>query len=117
MHDLVDFVSEEAEIVGKSASNYILNGKENSETVSVKEGKNVLYVLPQKLNVNADNTKIFFRVTNTLKDVTIKAESGGEVIFSRKKKVAVPGEMETVLLTKEKISALKGEVVISAEVE
>ena len=117
VHDLVDFVSEEAEIAGKSASNYILNGKENSETVSVKEGKNVLYVLPQKLNVNADNTKIFFRVTNTLKDVTIKAESGGEVIFSRKKKVAVPGEMETVLLTKEKISALKGEVVISAEVE
>lgn len=117
VHDLVDFVSEEAEIAGKSASNYILNGKENSETVSVKEGKNVLYVLPQKLNVNADNTKIFFRVTNTLKDVTIKAESGGEVIFSRKKKVAVPGEMETVLLTKEKISTLKGEVVISAEVE
>ncbi|MBR2377207.1 MAG: FAD-dependent oxidoreductase [Clostridia bacterium] len=117
VHDLVDFVSEEAEIAGKSASNYILNGKENSETVSVKEGKNVLYVLPQKLNVNADNTKIFFRVTNTLKDVTIKAESGGEVIFSRKKKVAVPGEMETVLLSKEKISALKGEVVISAEVE
>ena len=117
VHDLVDFVSEEAEIAGKSASNYILNGKENSETVSVNEGKNVLYVLPQKLNVNADNTKIFFRVTNTLKDVTIKAESGGEVIFSRKKKVAVPGEMETVLLTKEKISALKGEVVISAEVE
>ena len=117
VHDLVDFVSEEAEIAGKSASNYILNGKENSETVSVKEGKNLLYVLPQKLNVNADNTKIFFRVTNTLKDVTIKAESGGEVIFSRKKKVAVPGEMETVLLTKEKISALKGEVVISAEVE
>ncbi len=117
VHDLVDFVSEEAEIAGKSASNYILNGKSESETVNVKEGKNVLYVLPQKLNKNAENSKIFFRVTNTLKNVTIKVTSNGEVISSKKKKIAVPGEMETVLLLKDKIASLNGEIVISAEVE
>ncbi len=117
VHDLVDFVSEEAEIAGKSAAGYILNGKRASDTVSVKEGENVLYVLPQKLNKNAENSKIFFRVTNTLKNVTIKVTSNGEIISSKKKKIAVPGEMETVLLLKDKISNLNGEIVISAEVE
>ncbi len=117
VHDLVDFVSEEAEIAGKSAASYLLNGKSASETVSVKEGANVLYVLPQKLNKNAENSKIFFRVTNTLKDVTIKVTSNGDVVASKKKKIAVPGEMETVLLLKDKIASLDGEIVISAEVE
>ncbi len=117
VHDLVDFVSEEAEIAGKSAANYVLNGKSTSDTVTVKEGANVLYVLPQKLNKNADNSKIFFRVTNTLKNVTIKVTSNGEIVSSKKKKIAVPGEMETVLLLKDKISNLNGEIVISAEVE
>ncbi len=116
VHDLVDFVSEEAEIAGKSASNYILNGKNANEAVFVKEGSNVSYVLPQRLNLNADNTKIFFRVSNTLKDVTIKATCGGEVVSLKKKKIAVPGEMETILLTSDKIKNLKGEIVISAEV-
>ncbi|MBO5888936.1 MAG: FAD-dependent oxidoreductase [Clostridia bacterium] len=116
VHDLVDFVSEEAEIAGKSASNYILNGKKQGEVVFVKEGSNVSYVLPQKLNGNASNTKIFFRVSNTLKDVTIKATCGGEVVSLKKKKIAVPGEMETILLTTDKIKELKGEVIISAEV-
>ena len=56
-------------------------------------------------------------MTNTLKDVTIKAVSNGEVIFSRKKKVAVPGEMETILLPYDKFSCLNDDIIVALEVE
>ena len=116
VHDLVDFVSEEAEIAGKFASDYVLNGKKEKNTVDTNCGKNVTYVLPQKVNVTAgENVKLFFRVGNVIKDATVTVTCNGQTILSRKKKICVPGEMETVLLLADKIKDLSGEVTVSVE--
>ena len=61
------------------------------------------------------NVKLYFRVTNTFKDCTIKGTSNGKVIFERKKRVATPGEMETVLLTEQKLQEIDGEITLSLE--
>ncbi|MBQ8374898.1 MAG: FAD-dependent oxidoreductase [Clostridia bacterium] len=118
VHDLVDFVSEEAEIAGKAAAQYVLNGAKVREEISVNTGNNISYVLPQKIDRNAGGqVKLFFRVTNTFKNCTITATSGGEVIAKRKKRIAVPGEMETLLLTEKTLAGINDEIVVSLEVD
>lgn len=118
VHDLVDFVSEEAETAGASAAEYVLGGEKERDSVDVMNGKNVSYALPQKIDKNiGGNVKIFFRVTNTFLNCTIKVKSGEKVLLEKKKKVAVPGEMETVLLTEGKIKEATEAITLSLEVD
>lgn len=100
VHDLVDFVSEEAELAGKSASEYLKGNKTERDVVEITNGSFVTYTLPQKVDKNVSGfVKVFFRVSTALKNCKIIAESDGKVIFSKNKNIVVPGEMENVILT------------------
>lgn len=117
VHDLVDFVSEEAEIAGKYSAKYVLNGEGVYDFIDTEAGNNISYVLPQKINKGEDgNVKLFFRVKNTFKNCTIRVKSQDEVIMERKKKIAVPGEMETFILTADKVKNLSSPVTVELEV-
>ena len=59
---------------------------------------------------------MFFRVTNTFKDCVIKVTSGEKVLLERKKRVVLPGEMETLILTKTILAQAEEEIVVSLEV-
>lgn len=118
VHDLVDFVSEEAEIAGRCAAEYALGRSARGERISVTNGANVSYVCPQYLDKGAEgNVKLFFRVTGTFKNCTITAKCGDRVLVRKKKKIAVPGEMENLLLPQEKFGEINGEISVSLEVE
>lgn len=118
VHDLVDFVSEEAEIAGRNAAEYALGRSARGERISVTNGANVSYVCPQYLDKGAEgNVKLFFRVTGTFKNCTITAKCGDRVLVRKKKKIAVPGEMENLLLPQEKFGEINGEISVSLEVE
>ena len=117
VHDLVDFVSEEAEIAGASAADYVLNGKKQKDYVNASAGDFVSYVLPQKVDKNADGKqKLYFRVRGTAKNCTVLVDTGDRQLKFKKISVA-PGEMESVTLSKEilknstkiEISVIKGE--------
>lgn len=119
VHDLVDFVSEESETAGIGAAEYVLSGGKTSvrDEVDCVNGKNIGYVLPQKIDRNQKgNVKLFFRVTNAFKDCTIKVTSGEKVLLERKKRVVLPGEMETLILTEAKLAEADGEILLSLEV-
>ncbi len=116
VHDLVDFVSEEAEVAGTYAAKYVLDGKKEHDGVEVVNGKNIGYVVPQRLDKNiGGNVKLFFRVTNTFRDCTITAKCGDTVLMQRKKKIVVPGEMETLILTEAKVAAAQGKIEVILE--
>lgn len=116
VHDLVDFVSEEAEIAGVSASNYAMGKGADRRVVSTTCGNNVSYVLPQMLDTNASGmVKLYFRVNKVLPNPTIRLTSNGEDIVVKKKKIAVPGEMESVVLTPAKLQSISGDLVVSVE--
>ena len=113
VHDLVDFVSEESEIAGKAAASYILEGAKEKDSIATINGNNIGYVLPHRIDKNQKgHVKLFFRVTNTFKNCVINVVSGGEIIASKKRNIAVPGEMETLILTQDKIALLSGDVTI-----
>ena len=118
VHDLVDFVSEESELAGKSAAKYVQDGERAHAPVDVVNGKNIGYVVPQMLDKNiSGNVKLFFRVTNTFRNCTITAKCGEKVLLQRKKKIAVPGEMETLILSESKLAEIDGKIEISLELD
>ena len=118
VHDLVDFVSEEAEIAGRYASKYVLENKKRGKTLAVENGKNISYACPQKIDLSeTGNIKLFFRVTNTFKNPTIRITSGGKTLLERKKKIATPGEMETALITEKMLLQAGERIEISLEEE
>ena len=118
VHDLVDFVSEEAEMAGRFAAKYVLEGKKEHDYVEVLNGKNISYVCPQKVDKNlGEHVKLFFRVTNTFKNCTITAKCGDKVLVQKKKQIAVPGEMETLMLINTKLAETNGNIEVSLEVQ
>ena len=118
VHDLVDFVSEEAEVAGRYAAKYVLGVKMPRDYVSVVGGENIAYVCPQRVDKGLDeDVKLFFRVTAAARDCTITASSNGRVLAKRKKKIVVPGELETLLLVKTKLAEAQGEIKVELEEE
>lgn len=116
VHDLVDFVSEESELAGKCAAQYVIEGEREKDTVDVVNGNHIGYVVPQKLDRNAKGmVKLFFRVTNTFRDCTLRVKCDGQTLLERKKKIVVPGEMETILLTEAKLAAINGTLTVELE--
>lgn len=118
VHDLVDFVSEEAELAGKCAADYVLNGKRRKKLVAVTPLGAISYALPQRLDINrAENVKFFFRVKTSMRNCIIRAECNGTVLAERKKKILVPGELETLSLPARRFQEIDGDITISAEGE
>ena len=56
-------------------------------------------------------------VSNTFKNPTIVIRSGDKVLIERKKKIAVPGEMETAILTEKMLAQATGDIEISLKEE
>ncbi len=100
VHDLVDFVSQEAEIAGKSAADYLLGKYEKNVQIPLKTDGKIRYTVPQVVTETAD-VKVYFRVSDTFRNVKINVYRGEERILSKKKAKVAPGEMETIVLKKE----------------
>ncbi len=100
VHDLVDFVSEEAEIAGKSAAEYIKGNSVDELSVELETDGKIRYTVPQRITQNKDVT-VYFRVSDVYRNAKICIYKNDELVFSKKKQKLAPGEMETVLLKKE----------------
>ena len=106
VHDLVDFVSEEAVIAGKSAADYIKGNISKISAVNIVTDGKIRYTVPQKLTAKKDTT-VYFRVADVYRDKRIVVRDGERVIVDKKKIKLAPGEMESVVLTEEMIADIK----------
>lgn len=97
VHDLVDFVSEEAEIAGQSAADYINNIAEEKIRISIKTDGKIRYTVPQVITKNKDVT-VYFRVADVFRNVKICVYDGENAILTKKKPKVAPGEMESIKL-------------------
>ncbi len=114
VHDLVDFVSEESEIAGKAAAEYIKGCQNENLTVTIKTDGKIRYTVPQIITKKKDVT-VYFRVSDVYKNVKINVTSGDTVVLSRKRPKVAPGEMESIELKSEQIKNVK-ELCFSLEV-
>ncbi len=115
VHDLVDYVSDEAEIAGKGAADYVLGKVENVEKLPTVAGAGVRYVLPQVVEKAPRNTDLFLRVTKPFGRVRFTVKSGNEILATAVRLKAVPGEMEKLTVKSDKLILSKGEISVSLE--
>ena len=100
VHDLVDYVSQEAAAAGRSAAQYIQQGEPALEAaLPVRCYGGVRYTVPSAIrpqSLRSEDVTIRFRVDNVYQNKTIVLRAGSEIVLRRKKAVLAPGEMETV---------------------
>ena len=126
VHDLVDYVSQEAANAGRQAAAYIKRQNtsaatpdltplpsetqaacsENVRTLPILCEGGVRYTVPETLRPDAmdDTVTLRFRVDNIYKNRSICVYFGDRRILQRKRPVLAPGEMEQVTLTKKQLA-------------
>lgn len=113
VHDLVDFVSQEAALAGKQAAQFIQQKKERTvkPKMELKTTDGVRYCIPNYLNVEEmdESITIRLRVTDSFKNKKIQVMINDQVLFSKKKNVLAPGEMEEIRLSKEQLLPYRDE--------
>ena len=105
VHDLVDFVSQEAAKAGENAARYILSGQGETATVRL-EGKNgVRYTVPQQLDPHhmADSVTVRFRVGQPYQKAALCVYTDGKLLRRVPKRILTPGEMEQFTLRREEL--------------
>ena len=98
VHDLVDFVSEESELAGKAAAEYVLNGEKTRDAFSVKTSGGVTYTVPQlvRKEPGEEKVRLYLRVNRALPKGSLVVSRGGEEIVRARRVHLAPGEMQTV---------------------
>ena len=117
VHDVVDFVSDEARLAGRSAALYLQNKIDNKENrINIKPGNGLSYVLPQFILENSlEDVVIKFRVRRPVQDQIVWIKAGETVIMKQIKPVMIPSEMVMIKIAKDKLVGIKEDIIVSLE--
>jgi thioredoxin reductase len=124
VHDLVDYVSEEAANAGKNAAIYVKDRygkdvKKAADVIEIKATDGARYTVPSSIDLDkmADKLTVRFRVGAVFKDSYISVYFNDERVMHRKKQVMAPGEMEQIILQKKKLVDFDGLKTITVKIE
>ena len=106
VHDLVDFVSEEAALAGRAAAEYITSGEQEQCRIPLETDGNVRYTVPQRITKYKD-VAVFFRVSRVFTNARLVVTDGERLIAEKKLRKAVPGEMNRFLLKADQLTGAK----------
>lgn len=121
VHDLVDYVSEEAALAGTSAAAHLRGELTEGKTITLKTDGKVRYTVPQTITVteNTADVTVYFRPSDIYRDVTVtvrEVRTDGAVdgnIISKKKRIKVaPGEMETITIKASDLTATTADTLL-----
>ena len=97
VNDLVDFVSASGEEAGKNAA---LFAAKSQRRVNINIGGEFLYLVPQQLDLEADNSKttFYFRSKKVLGKSTLRLKVDGAEVWKRRYPLLRPPEMQQLVL-------------------
>ncbi len=114
VHDLVDYVSDEAELAGNGAADHVMGVRQTQEVLMTHAGSGVRYVLPQRVAQTGQDVSLFLRVDKPYGKVRFSVKSGDEVLVQAMRLKAAPGEMEKIRVPAAKLAAAQ-ELTVSLE--
>ncbi len=84
-NDFADYVSETGETAGKNAALYKYHPTNEVENIA---GDNILYVIPQKIDLTRTHDRVicYFKTTKQMKDMTLKVHNNGKLITCKQYK-------------------------------
>ena len=117
VHDLVDYVSEEAALAGTSAAAHLRGELTEGRTITLKTDGKVRYTVPQTVTVtdHTSDVTVYFRPSDIYRDVTVTVREGNAEgpILSKKKRIKVaPGEMETITVKAADLTATTADTLL-----
>ncbi|WP_417228770.1 NAD(P)/FAD-dependent oxidoreductase [Thermophilibacter sp.] len=107
VHDLVDYVSQEAERAGASAAAFAASGGSSPGTrLSVRAEGGVRYTVPQVIDVSRmpERLEVRLRVDGVYEHRVLVAHLSGRCVARRRRDILVPGEMEQIVLRREDLA-------------
>jgi NADPH-dependent 2,4-dienoyl-CoA reductase/sulfur reductase-like enzyme len=112
VHDLVDYVSEEAGHAGRSAAQYVKNGRPEStvQDVPLIPSDGIRYTVPRTINADRmeETAVIRMRTDGVYKNCYLNVYFGADRVIHKKRMVMTPGEMEEITLKKQDLKAAAG---------
>jgi NADPH-dependent 2,4-dienoyl-CoA reductase/sulfur reductase-like enzyme len=108
IHDLVDFVSKEGTIAGRSARNYVLNNEKHPrDEQDVLFDEHLSYVVPQQIDFSIlkDDFEVSFRVKEKYEEINVFVYQEDKQIKNKRIKFALPSEMEKITIAKDSLSS------------
>lgn len=124
VHDLVDFVSEEARAAGRNAANYVKrdvneNKAVEEHVITLVPTDGVRYTVPSTICAAnmAEELTVRFRVGAVYRNAFIGVYFDDERVVHRKRLMMAPGEMEEVKLKKEQLEKYPDLTKITVKVE
>ncbi len=121
VHDLVDYVSEEAEQAGRHAAAFVAaGGKEQAALeLPVKPEGAARYTVPVTISPQRmeENVVIRFRVGRNIRKGVVKVYADDKLLYQRKRPVMAPGEMEQVVFQKAWLTGGENVIRVVAEEE
>ena len=121
VHDLVDFVSEEAATAGRNAAVYVKGERESGEgrEVPFLPVDGVRYTVPVTVNPARmdENLTVRFRVGAVFRNCYVGVYFNDERVIHRKRQIMAPGEMEEIKLAKEQLAKYPGLETITVKIE
>jgi NADPH-dependent glutamate synthase beta subunit-like oxidoreductase len=122
VHDIVDWVTAEAEKAGTSAGVYVKklrkrqHLRETDRKIEMVAGNGIRYVLPHNIGIN-EQQKIYLRVEQPARNVTIQVREGRKIYQKIKKARVNPPEMITIKLRPDIFKERKPESKLIVEVK
>ena len=105
VHDLVDYVSEEAAKAGATAAQYAKGeiADDPGSVITLKPEGGVRYTVPVTIRPDrvTDDLTVRFRFGDVYKNAFVSVYYDDDRVQHKKKRVLAPGEMEQITLTKE----------------
>ncbi|MBQ7714334.1 MAG: FAD-dependent oxidoreductase [Clostridia bacterium] len=104
VHDLVDYVSEEAERAGRCAAKYLSGDKiRRGDLTEIVAKDGVRYTVPQSIDIAGmeDEATLRFRVGDVYRGKSVAVYCGGKQIKKQKRRIMSPGEMEEIKIKKD----------------
>ena len=120
VHDLVDYVSQEAAVAGRNAAAFVAgNLDEEVGEIPLVATDGIRYTVPQSIDPSrmADELVVRFRVGNVYENRYISVYFDDERVKHLKRSILAPGEMEQVKLKKAELAAKPGLKTITFKLE
>lgn len=104
IHDLVDFVTQESLLAGRSAGEYAKGHRRPQDNVKLVAGRNVRYCVPHSISTEREHT-VYMRVREPIERASIRL---GDV-YEKKVRYVVPGEMVTLKVKPKFLESFHGD--------
>ena len=109
VHDLVDFVSEEAAAAGAGAAAYLRGALTADRNIAVRADGNIRYTVPERITAApGQGVTIYFRVADVFRGCRVVVRTNkGEAIYTRKHEKLAPGEMQSVVISASQLEGVE----------